>query len=146
MSGVFALIGDSNVRRHMSTQNCRDRPQMIHAQVKSCGHLDAFDEVVRSIKPEVTIVILACITNFITSSEGASTSASLRVEPVLKELRDLLMSICQDKPNRYAIGLFKLRKASCLRVISYLCGHIYVDSFFKRILQIVFHHLIFYIV
>ena len=54
MRQVYALVGDSNVRRHMSPQNCRDRPPMAEAQVKICGKIEALAEVLRAIRSDVT--------------------------------------------------------------------------------------------
>ena len=100
MVGLFTLVGDSNVRRHMNSQNCHDRPYMVSAQVKTCGRLEAFSEVIRSAKAETTVFILACLTNFLTSIEGESSSTSLRVEPVLLEFRDLIYEACEGKPDK----------------------------------------------
>ena len=97
----FTVIGDSNVRRHMVPQNCRDRPHMVGAQVKTCGNFDTFREVLRSVRAETTIVVLACLTNFLTASEGESTSAAVRVEPALIEFKDVLLDFCQEQPERF---------------------------------------------
>ena len=34
-SRCVSIIGDSNIKRHMSTNNCRDRPLMSGAQIVS---------------------------------------------------------------------------------------------------------------
>ena len=99
---MIALVGDSNTRRHMNPQNCRDRPPMASAQVKTCGKLEALSEVLRSLSSQVTICILACVTNFLTSIEGASSSASVRVQPILFEFRDVLLDYCSEQPERLA--------------------------------------------
>ena len=100
----FTLIGDSNSKRHMNSLNCRDRPAMASAELKVCGRLEILSETIRSVRFDTTAVILACITNFITSTTSDSTSssatASQRVEPVLKEMREILHNFCQEQPDR----------------------------------------------
>ena len=103
MPGLYALIGDSNVRRHMSPQNCRNLPHMSGAQVKICGQLSALAEVIRSVSPETTIIILACLTNFLTSADGESSSAAIRVQPVLLEFRDIIVDFCLEYPDRWLV-------------------------------------------
>ena len=101
MRQVYALVGDSNVRRHMSPQNCRDRPPMAEAQVKICGKIEALSEVLRAVRSDVTVCIIACVTNFLTSTEGASSSAGVRVQPTLLEFKDIILDFCQEMPERY---------------------------------------------
>lgn len=84
-SHVFSLLGDSNVKRHMNPMSCRDRPQMSSCQVLPCGRLSAFAETLKSLRSESTVVIVACLTNFLTSSEEAGSTVSFRVGPVLQD-------------------------------------------------------------
>ena len=83
----------------MSPQNCRDRI-MSTAQVKTCGRIEAVSETIRSIPYNVSVIIMACLTNYITSSEPVSTIVSLRVEPVLQEFREILLDFCSEFPER----------------------------------------------
>ena len=103
MSRVFTVIGDSNIRRHMSLSNCRDRPSMTGAQVLFCGHLDTLAEQLRGVRYESTVCLLSCITNFMTSlpSTESSSSVGLRVEPVLVDVREAVFSACEERPEMY---------------------------------------------
>ena len=79
---------------------------MSSAELKSCGSLSVFAETLRSIRPESTACIVSCITNFLTSHDGdgdgaPSSSASLRVEPILFDIRDVLLDFCQEQPERH---------------------------------------------
>ena len=47
------------------------------------------------------VVLIACLTNFLTMSEGESSSANHRVEPVMSEVREILASYCQEFPERF---------------------------------------------
>ena len=101
MVKTFAIVGDSNVRPHMSSLNCRANPFMANAQVKTCGRLEVLRETLRSIRSDVTVIILACLTNFVTSSEPASSSSpTLRVEPVIKDFREIVLDFCSEFPER----------------------------------------------
>ena len=74
---------------------------MADAQVSICGRMEAFAEVLRQMRAETTVCLIACLTNFITSSnESASSSPSLRVDPILREFREVLMDFCQEQPER----------------------------------------------
>ena len=100
---LFSIVGDSNVRRHMNVSNCRAVPMMSSAEMKSCGSLAIFAETLRSIRSDSSSVIVSCISNFLTSSDagdGPSTLASLRVEPVLQDVRGILLDFCQEQPER----------------------------------------------
>ena len=96
---LFSVIGDSNVRRHMNPMNCRDRPLMSGAQVVLCGRAEVFKEAIKTIRAESTICIIACVSNFITSTAAAS-SVSMRVEPVLLELLAVIQQHVAENPDR----------------------------------------------
>lgn len=95
---VFSILGDSNVQRHMNPMNCRDRPLMTGAQVIPCGRLSLLSAALGSIRPESTLCIMSCITNFITSS-SASDSVSIRSEPVMLEFLEKLSQCCEARPD-----------------------------------------------
>lgn len=89
-SRCFTVIGDSNVQRHFSLVNARACPAVTTSQLLHCGRLQIFADVLSKVRAESTVCIVSCLTNFLTSAEGAST-VSLRVEPVLTKFRDLLL-------------------------------------------------------
>ena len=77
MAAMFSIIGDSNIKRHMTPMNCRDRPMMSSAQIIQCGHLGMLSTSIGAIRAESSICLVSCITNFLASSTG-SDSASHR--------------------------------------------------------------------
>ena len=98
---VFSLLGDSNVRRHITKTTCRASPAVKGAQVISCGALEIFAESLRSVRAESNTVILSCVTNFITSTaDGPSMAVSQRVEPVLQDVHEELVAACLASPDR----------------------------------------------
>ena len=98
---VFTLLGDSNLRRHMSTINCRDRPLMSGAQLLVCGRVEVLAESLSTVRKESNVIILACITNFLTATTDDHSSVSLRVEPLIQEFLSKILtfgSSCPDVP------------------------------------------------
>ena len=98
----FSILGDSNVRRHLNQFNCRGQPHMATAEILICGHFDIFEQTLRSVRQDSDACIISCLTNFLTasSSDGPSSSVQVRVEPVLREVQELLLSQCQEFPDR----------------------------------------------
>ena len=64
---AYALLGDSNVQRHINKTSCRATPDLKTAQLLPCGHVGIFSEILMKVKPEVTVCIVSCLTNFLTS-------------------------------------------------------------------------------
>ena len=94
------LVGDSNVKNHMSKNNTRDRPLMSGAQLIHCGRLSLLSTSLGSIRAERTCVcIVSCVTNFLTNDSGSSSSASLRVEPVLGDFVTKITEVAGSRPE-----------------------------------------------
>ena len=88
MSRIFSLLGDSNIKRHMNHTNCRD-PAMSGCQVLPCGHLSILAESLKNVRSESNVVILACITNFITRSDESGSIAN-RADPIFHQVASVL--------------------------------------------------------
>ena len=69
---VFSIIGDSNVKRNVTQTNSRACPQLKGCQVLTCHKVQLLDEAVGQLRPESNVCLLACITNFLISSEEDS--------------------------------------------------------------------------
>ena len=68
------------------------------------GHLAIFSESLLKVRAETTICIIACLTNFLTSSdETTSSSVSGRIEPVLTAIAETLQAACENNPDRFYI-------------------------------------------
>ena len=96
---AFALLGDSNIHRHINKTSCRAHPSLKTAQVIPCGHLGIFSESLLKMKPEVNVCVVSCLTNFLTGADGPST-VSHRIDPVLKQIRSVLVENCAAFPER----------------------------------------------
>ena len=98
MSPIFSLIGDSNVRRNITKTNSRACPQMSGSQVLFCQKLPLLEDALGKIRKESSVCIVACVTNFLTSSDDDSM-VSKRVEPVLDEFVHHLTATCANAPD-----------------------------------------------
>jgi len=96
MSGQlrYVLIGDSNVRRNINDVNRRACPPLASTKFIPCTSSSVFDECLNRVSADCDVVLVSCITNFLTDSDEDS-SAGKRVEPVIVEFRDLLTSFAQ---------------------------------------------------
>ena len=97
---VFSLLGDSNVKPHVTKTSRRANPQLKNAQILSCGHLGIFRETLAQIKADVTVAIISCMSNFVSSADGPS-AVSHRVDPVLQEVQSALHAACVADPSRF---------------------------------------------
>ena len=117
---------------------------MSGAQISTCGRVEALAEVLRNTRSESTVVVVACLTNFLTSSEETSSSVGLRVGPVLRSFREIVLDFCQEQPERlvfYSFMLFGLDQKCpdlhylfSLRISSLSCS--YSDLFFGFFLNV----------
>ena len=96
----FSILADSNVKRHMNPTNCRDRPLMSGCQLIPCGKLAALAESLRSVRAETNVCIVSCLSNFLTDSDDAGSSATFRVEPVFLAVIEKLNSAAAEFPDR----------------------------------------------
>ena len=97
---VFSLLGDSNVRNNLNKTAYRANPAIKAAEVLSCGHFEIFRDTLLKIRPESNVCLIACITNFMTSIDDGPSSVSQRVQPVLQDVREVLLDVVASSPDR----------------------------------------------
>ena len=97
MSFIFSVIGDSNIKRHLNPVSCRDRPMMSGAQVIPCGRVITLAESLKSVRAESNVVILSCVTNFLTGVKDSSGHVSVLIEPILSDCLELIRSACLER-------------------------------------------------
>ena len=97
MAFLFSIIGDSNITRHMSPLNCRDRPMMSGAQIIPCGRMVTLAESLKSIRVESNVVLLSCVTNFITRADDVSSTVGVQVEPILSKFLEIVQAVCLER-------------------------------------------------
>lgn len=96
---VFSLIGDSNIRRHVSKMSRRASPAMKTCQILPCSDFSVFRATTQKVRMESNVCIVSCLTNFLASSSTPGT-VSQRVDGVLQDVRDVLLEACSDFPDR----------------------------------------------
>jgi len=79
---LFVIIGDSNVRRNVNKTNKRSCPQLSSTKVVTCNDASIFEETLGAVQEDVDVLLLSCISNFLTASPEDSMVGK-RVEPVL---------------------------------------------------------------
>ena len=99
---AFALLGDSNINRHINKTSVRAHPSLKTAQVLPCGHLGIFTGTLEKVKPDIDVCIISCLTNFLAQAEGPP-EVSHRVDPVLQQIRATLNEFCEAFPSRLFI-------------------------------------------
>jgi hypothetical protein len=72
---------------------------MESAEVIPCTRMEAFRGSVSSVRPESTVCIVSCVTNFATSTVSSDT-VCLRVDPIFKEFFEVLKAECAKTPAR----------------------------------------------
>ena len=93
----FTIIGDSNVRRNMTSSVTSDRPVMANAQIVPSGRLSSFAASLDSTRLESNACVVSCISNFLsTSAPGPSAG---RIERVITDFFTKIRSFCASRPE-----------------------------------------------
>ena len=74
MSGQirYALIGDSNVRRSINDVNRRACASLSSTKFIPCLNFSVFDECLSQVSAEYDVLMVSCVTTFLTNSEEDS--------------------------------------------------------------------------
>ena len=94
----FAIVGDSNVRRHLSPPNTKGRPLWSNAKFIPCSKLSVLATALESAPPETDACVLACISNFLTAS-APSAIASVRVKVPIQSFIEKAVSFARARPQ-----------------------------------------------
>lgn len=94
----FTLIGDSNVRRNVTSSVTADRPLMSDAQIIPSGRLSSFAAALESTRAESNACVVSCVSNYLsTSPPGSSTSA--RIDKVISDFFSKIQAFCVTRPS-----------------------------------------------
>lgn len=96
---TFSIVGDSNVRRFLSSVNKRACPDLENAQILTCAKAPLLPEALSQVGVDRGVVIIACVTNFITDATGSST-VSAKVEPVVTKFLRQILDSSELNPDR----------------------------------------------
>ena len=95
---MFSIIGDSNVRRHLSPANSSGRPLWMNAKFITCGRLSLLTTSLESVSAECDSVVVACLPNMLTASAPGSL-VSLRVQPIINSFLGKAMDFALSRPQ-----------------------------------------------
>ena len=95
MSRLVSVVGDSNVRRNMTSLNMASRESIKNAQIIDCANISSLDSALASVRKESSLCIIACITNFIVMAGECGTILS-SIDPVLASFSQKLMIFCSS--------------------------------------------------
>ena len=97
---IVSLVGDSNVRRNLTSSTTRGRQPMSGAQFIPCGRLSTLSSALADVREDSDSVIVSCVSNFITGSiVSPSSSVSARVETLLTNFFERITSFAAARPQ-----------------------------------------------
>ena len=103
---VVSIIGDSNVQRNLVDYNCGNREIMREAQLIPCTSFSVFGSCLPRVRPEATILILACLSNFLRDSDASDVGEFVVHSSIVLFIRPTLMLFYINFP--FSSGAFQL--------------------------------------
>ena len=94
---LYAVVGDGNVRRNMTTLNNASRAAMASARVIDCQSFASFPQVLRELPNEVNGCIIQSVSCFLASAEDSGAVVST-VDPVLTDFAAQVRELCGRRP------------------------------------------------
>ena len=113
---LFTIIGDSNVRRNMTSLNVASRTSMKTAQVLDCANLASLDSCFQEVKAETEVLIVAAVTEFLLSGGNCGTILST-IDPVLATFASKIINFCAFRPHLKVEVLFGTYRGLCLPIV-----------------------------
>ena len=116
MSRLVSVVGDSNVRRNMTSLNMASRESIKNAQIIDCAIISSLDSALASVRKESSLCIVACITDFLVMAGECGTILS-SIDPVLASFSQKLTSFCssrqslQVRRNFYDVSSYYVRSS-----------------------------------
>ena len=79
--------------------NRRACPDLESTQIIVSSRLALLSQGLSGVRAASDVCLVTCVTNFLTSASGSS-SASIRIEPVVADFREKIVDACQTFPER----------------------------------------------
>ena len=102
MSRLISVVGDSNVRRNMTSLSMASRESMKSAEVIDCSLISSFTSALNSVRPESNLCIVACITEFLLLA-GEHGTILATIDPVLADFSQKLSAFCSARQTLQVI-------------------------------------------
>ena len=98
ITNVYTVIGDSNIKRNMTSMNIASRTVMKDCQVIDCPSLDNLEAALASVRDESTVLIFSAISELLASgSDRGTVQASMNF--VLSSVATKLSILCRARPS-----------------------------------------------
>ena len=121
MSRLISVVGDSNVRRNMTSLNMSSRETIKSSEVIDCSNIASLDSALRSVRKESNLCIVACITDFLVVAGECGTILSA-IDPVLASFSQKLTSFCASRQSLQVRFMFVVKTWTFSVVeLLYLC-------------------------
>ena len=95
---LYTVVGDTNVRRNMTTMNVASRVAMTNAKVIDCLTLSRFAETLNSVSADTTVCIVQCLTSFLVACQDTGSIFGT-IDPALAEFAEVLRQYCASRPT-----------------------------------------------
>ena len=93
---LYAVVGDGNVRRNMTTMNIASRPSMSTAKVIDCQSFDQFPAALGDVPADATVLIVQSLTSFLCACPDTGSIYST-IDPLLTEFSNQLREYCSRR-------------------------------------------------
>ena len=98
ITSVYSVIGDSNIRRNMTSMNIASRQVMSDCQIIDCPALSRLEEAFTSVRAESNVCIFQAITPLLLQAIDVGTFQST-IETLLHEVSTKIAVFCHSKPD-----------------------------------------------
>ena len=96
ITNVYSIVGDSNIRRNMTSMNIASRQTMSSCQVLDCPGLQELEGVLASIRDSSTVCVFSAISELLVHCEDRGSVQS-SVEHVMTSLSAKLSILCKAR-------------------------------------------------
>ena len=93
---LYTVIGDSNVRRNMTTMNAASRESMSTAKIIDCIAIATLAQALRDVSADTTVLLIQCLTSFLVSCEDTGSIFGT-IDPILGEFNTLVRGFANSR-------------------------------------------------
>ena len=98
MARQFSVIGDSNIRRNMTTMNMASRQAMSGCQIIDCPSLSDLENSFTAIRAESDVCIFQAVTHLLLIAPDIGTVQST-IDTLFHELSGKIVVLCKARPD-----------------------------------------------
>ena len=98
MARQFSVIGDSNIRRNMTTMNMASRQAMSGCQIIDCPSLSDLENSFAAIRAESDVCIFQAVTHLLLIAPDLGTVQST-IDTLFHELSAKIVVLCRARPD-----------------------------------------------